>query len=284
MKLSTMCILLLGLLAVFSNLFITPANAQDEDEEAVEETSDATQEDEDYEQPSEPVHPLTNMEGPSPDVVTSYILPGHTAGEPFNIAVNKQHSIIVGFVNKREADSEGNAMKVKAIAGSLNSGYSFSTYIQNFTILGFQPQEVVDPGAEMTFEYNFKVNGATDLQQSQLALTIFYEDDNEDYTTTFFNETVMLFEENGGFDTEMMMTYVILFAILAAGGFFAWTFVKAQLGIKSSKPKSSAASTDDFSGADYDFMFNEPTVINKNKRNKNIKKRVQANKNKGGKN
>ena len=278
MKLTKFLVLLLAILAISSNFFITSAAAQDDDEEEDNaDADDATQEDEDYEQPSDPVHPLTNMEGPSPDVVTTYVLPGHTTGDTFNIAVNKHNSIIVGFVNKREADSEGNAMKVKAIAGSLNSGYNFATYIQNFTILGFNPQEVVDPGAEMTFEYNFQIDGATDLQQSQLSLTIFYEDDNEDFTTTFFNETVMLFEENNGFDREIIGTYLILLAILGTGGYFLWGVVKVQLGIKTSKSKSTTSSSSgptDFSDYDGDLVYS--TSVNKNRKNKAIKKKAAA--------
>lgn len=236
MKLSTFLLVVLGLLAVSTNFFATPAYAQEDGEDDDEDSAPPTEEDDaDYEQPSAPVHPLTNMEGSSPDVITTYVLPGHTTGSSFDIAVNKQVSIVVGFVNNREADSEGNAMKVKAIGGSLNRGADFSKYIQNFTMVAFQPQEVVDPGAEMTFEFNFKVDGATDLQQSQLALTIFYEDDNEDFTTTFFNETVTLFEENGGFDQQLIGTYVILIVALVGGGMYLWGVIKTQLGMKSSK-------------------------------------------------
>lgn len=284
MKLTTFLILLLGLIAVSSSFFATSAYAQ-EDEDEEDTAADATTEDEDYESPSEPVHPLTNMEGPSPDVVTTYVLPGHS-GDTFKIAVNQENSIIVGFVNKREADSEGNAMKVKAIAGSLNSGYNFATYIQNFTVLAFQPQEVVDPGAEMTFEFNFKVDGATDLQQSQLSLTIFYEDDNEDFTTTFFNETVTLYEENGGFDREMIMTYLILFVFLGVGGYYVVGLVKDQLGIKSTKTKTVSGSSSgpaDFADnffADYDSDINLNHKANQNKKSSALKKKAAANKKK----
>jgi len=274
MKLSHFLILLLGLLAVTSTFFATPAYAQDdvdEDEDGADAESADDEDDAAYEQPEVAPHPLTNMEGPSPDVITTYVLPGHTGGA-FDIAVNKDNSIIVGFVNKCEADSEGNAMKVRAIGGSLNSAYNFGTYIQNFTIIEFKPQEVVDPGAEMTFEFNFKVERSTDLQQSQLALTIFYEDENEDFTTTFFNETVMLFEESGSFTQEVIGTYVILLGICAACGYLAWGFVKAQMGIKSTKTKavkSSSSGPADPNEYMEDFLSND--VYSKKKKSKRKK-------------
>ena len=283
MKLSTFLLLVLGLLAVSTNFFATPAYAQEDGEDDDEDSTATTKEDDaDYEQPSAPVHPLTNMEGSSPDVITTYVLPGHT-GSSFDIAVNKQISIVVGFVNNREADSEGNAMKVKAIGGSLNRGYDFSQYIQNFTMVAFQPQEVVDPGAEMTFEFNFKVDGATDLQSSQLALTIFYEDDNEDFTTTFFNETVMLFEKNGGFDQQMVSTYIIMIVALVAGGYYLWGVIKTQLGMKSGKSgakKSTGTYTTEQQFLDYqdEFMDQDATQTVGKKKKEAAAKRIAEDK------
>ena len=114
-----------------------------------------------------------------------------------------------------KTDSDGGAMKVKAITGSLNSARNPAVYIQNFTVLAFNPVEIVDAGAEMSFEYLFKVDSGVDLQPSQLALTVFYEGLDEDgapvdFTSTFFNETVMLHEDHKSFLlVDVIGTYAI---------------------------------------------------------------------------
>jgi len=283
MKLSItkLFLLLLTLIAVFSNA----AYAQDDEEEA-DEAEAADDEDEDdaaYEQPEVASHPLTNMEAASDDVTTTYVLPGHE-GSTFNIAVGTQNAIIVGFVNGREADSEGNGFKIRAIMGSLNSVYDFNQYFQNFTAIEFQPQEVVDPGAEMTFEFNFNVDSSVDLQSSQLALTIFYEDENEDFASTFFNETVQLFEASGQNFKETLGTYFFLIVIVGAIGYFGWEFVKGQMGIKASKPAAAAKvalSTEEFMKYDDDLMdvyASNDTMFKGKKKKEAEKQRVKANK------
>ena len=168
--------------------------------------------------------------------------------------------------------------------GSLNSVYDFNQYFQNFTAIEFQPQEVVDPGAEMTFEFNFNVDSSVDLQSSQLALTIFYEDENEDFASTFFNETVQLFEASGQNFKETLGTYFFLIVIVGAIGYFGWEFVKGQMGIKASKPAAAAKvalSTEEFMKYDDDLMdvyASNDTMFKGRKKKEAEKQRVKANK------
>lgn len=88
----------------------------------------------------------------------------------------------------------------------------------------------------------------------------------------FFNETVMLFEESGSFTQEVIGTYVILLGICAACGYLAWGFVKAQMGIKSTKTKavkSSSSGPADPNEYMEDFLSND--VYSKKKKSKRKK-------------
>ena len=218
-------LLLLALLYVAHN----PALAQDDEDEVDDDELEAedVEEDEDEDADSGSVHPLTDMEGPSPDVLTTYILP--ELGDDLRVPVGEDVSIILGFINDVKTDSDGGSMKVKAITGSLTSVRNPSAYIQNFTVLAFNPVEIVDAGAEMSFEYLFRVDSGVDLQPSQLALTVFYEGLDEDgapvdFTSTFFNETVMLHEDNKSFLlVDVIGTYAITL------GFFAESALLVQL-------------------------------------------------------
>mmetsp|Transcript_25615 Transcript_25615/g.60505 ORF Transcript_25615/g.60505 Transcript_25615/m.60505 type:complete len:282 (-) Transcript_25615:226-1071(-) len=257
MKLLNLLLLLLALLYVAD---VRVARAQDEDDEMDEDELEAedVEDDEEDDVDTNTVHPLTNMEGDSPDVLTTYILP--TLGDDLRVPVGEEVPIILGFINDMKTDSDGGGMKVKAITGSLNSARNPAVYIQNFTVLAFNPVEIVDAGAEMSFEYLFKVDSGVDLQPSQLALTVFYEGLDEDgapvdFTSTFFNETVMLHEDNKSFLlVDVIGTYAITLGFFAACGYFLYNYLTKQLKsagyVSSKKARPAAAKSGSSSLAD----------------------------------
>ena len=79
-------LLLLALLYVAHN----PALAQDDENEVDDDELEAedVEEDEDEDADSGSVHPLTDMEGPSPDVLTTYILP--ELGDDLRVPVGQE--------------------------------------------------------------------------------------------------------------------------------------------------------------------------------------------------
>lgn len=261
-------LLAIGLaLALVAAPFAVPARADEDadddidvgDEDYVDAGDDdidvgvgADDEDIIYDQQEAQVHPLTDMEEASPDVVTTYWIPDQEDNSDMRIPVGKEVSIVTGFINTRSAEQDSSGMRVKAILGSLNSAYDFSYHVQNFSLLSFQPVEVVEPGSEVSFEYTFRISPEVDLQPMQIALSIFYEDDTESYTTQFFNETVMLYEPSNGFDLHTLGTYVFAFGFTALAMWGLWSLVQRTLkskGIVSSRRRpvatASSAGNDD---------------------------------------
>ena len=287
MRSGVLNLLLLLLALVAMVLLAAPTLAQDDDEEMEDDeiSAEDVDEDEDADEAQESadsggVHPLTDLEGASPDVVTTYVLP--ELGDGLRVPVGEDVSIVLGFINDAKSDSDGGAMKVKAITGSLNNAMNPSIYIQNFTVLAFNPLEIVDAGAEMSFEYLFKVDPGVDLQQTQLALTVFYEGLDEDgapidFTSTFFNETVMLHEDNKPFMIfDVIGTYAITLGFLGVIGYFFYNYLTKQLisaGIVSKKSRPAASSGGNTLAQDSDWNEDMNNMYAKPKNKKSKKKR-----------
>lgn len=247
-----------------------------EEAEAEAEAASADEEDVVYEQQETSVHPLTDMDPPSPDVVVTAWLPNQEDTSEYRIPVEKEVSVVAGFLNARSSDQEQGRMKVKAIMGSLNSVYDFSYHVQNFTLLQFDPAEEIEAGEEVSFEYTFKLSGDLDLQPMRIALTIFYEDFNEDFTSQFFNETVTLYEPSNGFDLHTMGTYIFAFGFTALAMWGLWSLVQRILMRKNIFRKSSqrhyqstVSSTDD---EEWDRDLLKPGTPSKKKKSKRGKR------------
>ena len=69
---------------------------------------------------------------------------------------------------------------------------------------------IVEPGKEASFEYRFSLDPQLAGHDFTLALTAFYQDDNELYASTFFNSTVPVLDPVGVFDTQSFFMYIAL--------------------------------------------------------------------------
>jgi translocon-associated protein subunit alpha len=117
-------------------------------------------------------------------------------------------TIVCGFAN------EGNTpLNVSGIMGSVNNPLNFKQYYQNLT--GVAVGEVVDAGSEAALEYRFQLP-LPEAMEVQVALTVFYEDDDEYFTTTFFNETISFVEAPKPWDARTVVPYVAGVAMVAA--------------------------------------------------------------------
>lgn len=151
----------------------------------------------------QPTHPLTNMAESAPGVSTSYIFTKYTEDLPIGEPV----TAVCAFTN-----DGAEALNITAIMGSLNAAAQFSFHIQNFTHRMIDT--VVEPGQEIALAYSFTVDPEVEPYQYSLALTVFYEDEDNVFTTTYFNETRNFVEPPTSLDLKGMLVYVIAAAVV----------------------------------------------------------------------
>jgi translocon-associated protein subunit alpha len=192
--------LLAMLLALFNlSTFVKADDVEDVINEDTIEEEDLEDDD------GEPIHPLTDLLSASPDVHAAYAFPDEmNAGN--KMVIGKENTIVCGLVNKGDK-----AINVTMVFGSLNSPFDFRFHIQNFT--GREYYRSIEAGQEASFEYNFVPHASLDPIDFQVAITIFYEDEDEGFTSTFYNETVTLVEASSDFDMQTFFTYFLAFAV-----------------------------------------------------------------------
>jgi len=175
------------------------------------------QEDEDDYYDDEDLHHLTDMPESSPDVVAVGLLPNNMDNELFT---GTPTDAIVGIVNNGAA-----MMNVTSISGSINSPFDFSYYTQNQTVT--QYNQILQEGEEFTFRYKFYPATDLDSVEYQLALTVFYENEEELFSETFFNKTVTFVHKPSEFMSGDMpvilgvgtlVGLLVLFAMSKASG------------------------------------------------------------------
>ena len=81
----------------------------------------------------------------------------------------------------------------------------------------------VAPGTEQSFEYSFKLHPSVTTAKFRMAITVFYEDEEEAFATTFFNSTVAFYDaaeegeaEGGGAGGSSTFTWLL---VLGIGGY-----------------------------------------------------------------
>lgn len=189
-------------------LLIAAEDADDQievEEPIVEETE--TEQEEEQEQQQQPpqqqpppqfIHPLTNMPDASEDVKVSSFFVSHPENEfPSGDDIN----CLVGFRN--EGDEP---FRLIGVMGSINYGYDFSVYLQNFTFAPFNA--TIPGGQEITFPYEFTPDWSLEPMQYQVGLSVFYEDAMRNYSSTFFNSTFQIVEAEGAMDSKTFFSYV----------------------------------------------------------------------------
>lgn len=189
-------------------------------------------------------HPLNDMPAASEDVKVTYHFPDH---QNEHLPIGGDVTILCGFENEGEE-----ALTVTAIMGSLNSPFDFDFHLQNYSYKKVDTE--VQPGEEITFDYEFKLHHTLDAVEYVVAVTVFYEDDDESFASTFFNSTVTLEEVPEPFDAQSFFSFVLTFVLLVGGGFFAWSFVFGN-GKKSSSRRSVERGTAAKADSDWSSSF-----------------------------
>jgi len=155
------------------------------------------------------VHALTDMPESSPDVICSGLFPKLIGNR---MALGEVMDAIVGLVNEGQEP-----INVTKVMGSLNSPFDFNYYIQNFTEQNLNT--VIHEDEEYTFRYRFRPIDTLDPVEYHIALTVFYENDEELFSHTFFNDTVTFYEPTSMFDSGNIMK-LLLGAAVACSVFF----------------------------------------------------------------
>jgi hypothetical protein len=157
-------------------------------------------------QQQEMVHPLTNMPFASEDIETSYYLPEH---EDKKLPIGQVVTALCHFSNTGTAP-----YNITAIMGSLNSPFNFDFYIQNYSYKIFGV--VVNPGEEVSLDYQFQLHPNLEPSEYVVAHTVFYENERrQPYSSTFFNETVELYFDSNDFGLDSMLQLIggVIFTI-----------------------------------------------------------------------
>lgn len=220
-------ILLLLLLGLVAFAAVTPVTRADDegvgidDDADVDGEEDAEEDDEEDYLDDDDVdeHPLTDMPLPSPEVLTAGVFPMEDMENP-KFAIGEYIETLVGIVNNGQE-----AINVTMIMGSLNSPFDFNYFIQNFS--GYNYNMIVQEQEEYSFHYRFQTAINLDPVDYQVALTVFYENDDELFSHTFFNESVAFYEKGALIDFEyyfkvvgslaMAVLVVLMFSSIAAG-------------------------------------------------------------------
>ena len=100
-------------------------------------------------------------------------------------------TIVGGFAN-----SGNTSLNITSVMGSVNSPFSFAYHLLNMSkqVMNIE----VAPGTEHSFEYTFKIHPSVSAAKFRMAITVFYEDDEESFATTYFNSTVTFFDAEDG--------------------------------------------------------------------------------------
>ena len=128
---------------------------------------------------------------------------------------------------------------------------------------------------EQTFRYRFMPMNSLDLDpvKYNLALTVFYENEEELFSTTFFNETVSFSEGENAPGIFSLVMYIGA-ALAALGAFFVFSGNKAPTFV-SSNGSSSADGSEWVQGLDAQGANSSGKTVKKrrNKKKKSSKKK-----------
>ena len=131
-----------------------------------------------------PTHPLTDMPDASQSVEVSSIFPKYPDRR---IPLNEPVTLLGGFSNQGKT-----TLNITTVMGSVNSPFDFSFYLLNMT--KFDTSIAVPAETEHSFAYTFQIHPQVSAAKFRMAVTVFYEDEEEAFSTTFFNRTVEFYD------------------------------------------------------------------------------------------
>lgn len=206
---------LIPVLALSVLLVVPLAFAQDDNADADGAEGDAPPADDvDGMMYDENLHPLTDMPEASPDVqVVGLLNPSVSIDAVLSQKVvhGTEVTAIVGVVNNGQ-----DPINVTSIMGSLNNNEDFGYYLHNFTQTEYSAW--LEEGEEVSIGYTFKTAGNLDPVKYTVALTAFYENEEELFSHTFFNETMEFLEAPTDFNIDL--TVLLLVVVIIGSGYF----------------------------------------------------------------
>lgn len=177
-------------------------------------------------------HILTDLPEEADGVTTTYVFPDNpalvlTSGQPVEI--------LCGLHNQGDVP-----LNITQVAGSLNSPMDFRVYIQNWTSPVYNT--ILAPETQGTFGITIKPHLHLQPRDFVVAMSIFYESDDELFSSTCYNGTVFIVEPAGFFDVETFFMYVFIVSVV---GVFAVAAFKAlqSAGVVKKKSKSRKVET-----------------------------------------
>lgn len=148
---------------------------------------------------------LTDMPEASDDVIVNGYFPKNA---DLKFPLGEVVDVLFGVVNEGQ-----DRINVTAVAGSLNSPYDFNYYMQNFTEVNYNT--IIFEDGELSFRYQFKPIETIDLNvEYKVALTAFYESDEELFSSTFFNGTITFVEKTSEGDSGFFIYALALVAVI----------------------------------------------------------------------
>eukprot|EP00597_Dinobryon_sp_UTEXLB2267_P005524 CAMPEP_0170078204 /NCGR_PEP_ID=MMETSP0019_2-20121128/14834_1 /TAXON_ID=98059 /ORGANISM="Dinobryon sp., Strain UTEXLB2267" /LENGTH=156 /DNA_ID=CAMNT_0010290925 /DNA_START=264 /DNA_END=734 /DNA_ORIENTATION=+ len=93
--------------------------------------------------------------------------------------------------------------------GSLNSPFDFRHHFQNYSYRPFGV--LIKPGEEISLKYGFQLHPELEPIEYQLAITVFYDSEQQSFSTTFFNQTVELYFPSSEYDFETISSVLFSF-------------------------------------------------------------------------
>lgn len=172
-------------------------------------------------------HPLTDMPPTHDAVETASWFPGNPKKE---FPAGQLSDVAIGFHN-----GAAESVNISAIMGSLNSPFDFSYHVQNFSYQIYDAR--LQPGEEVSLEYQFMPYAQLQPREFTLALTVFYHTDKTLYSTTFYNTTVDIVEASTVVDTQLIFLYLMFLGLLAGLGYVIYSYLASAGLVKKPKKK-----------------------------------------------
>lgn len=172
-------------------------------------------------------HPLTDMPPPHDAVETAFWFPKNAKKQ---FPAGQVGDVAVGFHN-----GAAEALNISAIMGSLNSPFDFNFHVQNFSYQIYDTK--LQPGEEVSLEYQFMPYGQLQPREFAMALTVFYHTDKQLYSSTFYNGTVDITEPASLIDSQLIFLYLMALGIAAAIGYAVFSYLASMGLVKKPKKK-----------------------------------------------
>lgn len=154
-------------------------------------------------------HILTDLPEEADGVTTTYVFPDNPA---LVLTSGQSVEILCGLHNQGDMP-----LNVTQVAGSLNSPLDFRVYIQNWTSPVYNT--ILAPETQGTFSVTIRPHLHLQPRDFVVALSVFYESDDELFSSTCYNGTVYIVEPPGFFDVETGFMYLFIVSVVGLAAY-----------------------------------------------------------------